>query len=261
MQDRHKNKNQYFNEQVRTVSKHVLPYLQEVMTIDENTSVLEIGCGEGGNLKPFLDLGCKNVVGVDLNQAKIDVANEKFAEYKDRAHFICGDIYEMDSLGKFDLIITRDVIEHIHDQGRFLEFIKQFLTEDGKFFMGFPPWQNPFGGHQQLCKSKFLSKLPYFHLLPGFMYKGILKLFGEPERRVNIFMEIRQTGISIDRLERLLKKSNYKKDKYTHYFINPNYETKFGLKPRKQIKLISAIPWVRNFFTTAGYYVVSVNDQ
>ena len=89
------------------------------------------------------------------------------------------------------------------------------------------------------------------------MYKFILKSFGESDGTIEGLLEIRDTGISIERFQRILKNEKYTINKRVFYFINPNYETKFGLKPRKQIKLITAIPWVRNFFTTAMYYVVS----
>ena len=151
----------------------------------------------------------------------------------------------------------RDVIEHIKDQKKFMAFVKQFLKPNGKFFLAFPPWQNPFGGHQQICQNKFLSKLPYFHLFPKRIYKFILKTFGETDSHIKELLFIKETGISIERFERILKQENYSINKRTFYFINPNYETKFGLKPRRQIKLITLIPWVRNFFTTAVYYVVS----
>ena len=151
----------------------------------------------------------------------------------------------------------RDVIKHIPNQKKFMGFIKEFLEKDGKFFLGFPPRQNPFGGHQQVCNNKFLSKLPYFHILPHSVYKVILKIFGESEATINGLLEIKETGISIERFERIIKNENYIINKRTFYFINPNYETKFGLKPRKLTKLISLIPWFRNFFTTAMYYVVS----
>ena len=55
MQERHRNREVYFNEQAVTSEKYVLSFINEVMDINENTSILEIGCGEGGNLKPFLD--------------------------------------------------------------------------------------------------------------------------------------------------------------------------------------------------------------
>ena len=154
----------------------------------------------------------------------------------------------------------RDVIEHIPNQEKFMAFAKRFLKPEGKFFLAFPPWQNPFGGHQQICQSKILSKLPYFHLLPKSMYKLMLKWFGETEKRTEELLFIKETGISIERFERILKLEKYQINKRTFYLINPNYETKFGLKPRIQLGIISAIPWVRNFFTTAMYYVISKTD-
>jgi len=157
----------------------------------------------------------------------------------------------------FDLIILRDVIEHIHNQEKFMNCLKKFLKPGGKVFFGFPPWQNPFGGHQQICKSKLLSKLPFFHLLPLPLYKGVLKIFGESTSTINDLAEIKETGISIERFERILKKENWVTDKKMFFFINPNYEVKFGLKPRASFGFISAIPVVRNFFTTACYYLVS----
>lgn len=259
MQKRHKNKQQYFFEQAETTEKFVVPFLSDLIAINENTTVLEIGCAEAGNLKPFVDIGCK-VTGIDLACGRIELAKEYFKNHKNRANieFICNDIYKIEPSGKkFDIIIMRDVIEHIPNQEKFMRFVKDFLKDDGKFYLGFPPWQNPFGGHQQICDNRLLSKLPYIHLFPRRVYKAVLKGFGESEAKINGLLEIKDTGISIERFERILKSENYKIDKRQFYFVNPNYHTKFGLKPRKQLKLIAAIPWFRNFFTTAMYYVIT----
>jgi SAM-dependent methyltransferase len=259
MQERHQDKKRYFNEQARTTQKHVIPYLEDFFKTGPETEVLEIGCAEAGNLKPFLDMGCK-VTGVDISCGRIELAREFFANHpkKENLELICEDIYKADLQDKtFDLVMMRDVIEHIPNQEKFMSYVKKFMKSDGKFFLGFPPWQNPFGGHQQICSSKILSKMPYFHLLPTPVYKLVLKTLEKNKARIDGLMEIKETGISIDRFERILKRENYTIEKRTFFLINPNYETKFGLKPRKQAGLISAIPWVRNFFTTAAYYVIS----
>jgi hypothetical protein len=130
------------------------------------------------------------------------------------------------------------------------------MKPNGLYFIGFPPWYNPFGGHQQLLKNSFFSKLPYFHIIPRFMYKGLLRIIGESESKIKGMLEIYDTRITIDRLNRILKVNDYQILKKTDYLFNPNYETKFGIKPRKQLKLISSIPFIRNFFVTASYYVV-----
>jgi SAM-dependent methyltransferase len=259
MQNRHTDKRQYFDEQVYTTEKHVIPFIRQYFPFENNINVLEIGCGEGGNLKPFMDLGCR-VTGVDLSPSKIFNANKFLSDHPNfhKASFIVKDIYLADKelVEKFDLIIMRDVIEHIHDQEKFMGFVKRFLKPEGKFFLAFPPWYNPFGGHQQVATSKVLSKLPYFHILPKPFYKFILKTSGEVPEKIDGFLEIKDTGISIERFKRILRQHHYQIIKEIQFFINPNYQVKFGLKPRKQTSLITSIPFIRNFFVTACYYLV-----
>ncbi|MBI3239478.1 MAG: class I SAM-dependent methyltransferase, partial [Flavobacteriia bacterium] len=137
MYERHTNRERYFQEQVFTTEKHVIPYIQEVMKLTPNLVVAEIGCGEGGNLKPFLDLGCK-VIGIDLSESKIANGEVFFAEHPLKANLtlVAQDIYEVspDTFHRFDLVIMRDTIEHIHDQDKFMEYLKQFLNPGGKVF-------------------------------------------------------------------------------------------------------------------------------
>ncbi|HFB99547.1 MAG TPA: class I SAM-dependent methyltransferase [Phaeodactylibacter sp.] len=261
MQVRHQDRQIYFKEQIFTTEKYVIPFVEKAMSIDASKRILEIGCGEGGNLAPFLDLGCK-VVGIDLNEGKIEKGKAYFETHEKRENieFIFRDIYKigLDEIGTFDLIIMRDVIEHIHDQEKFMGYVKKFLSKNGMIFFGFPPWQMPFGGHQQVCKNKIASKLPYYHLLPTPIYAGLLKIFGEDPRRIKGLLEVKETGISIGRFEKILQKEHFKIENKTEFLINPNYQIKFNLTPRKQFSFISAIPYFKNFLTTCSYYLVSV---
>jgi 2-polyprenyl-3-methyl-5-hydroxy-6-metoxy-1,4-benzoquinol methylase len=263
MHDRHTDKQLYFKEQVYTTEKYVIAFINKAMVVDPGISVLEIGCGEGGNLKPFLDIGCR-ITGIDLSRSKIDNALKFFSDHPNasKATFIVKDIYlaEKELTEKYDLIIMRDVIEHIHDQMRFMGYVKRFLKPGGKFFIAFPPWYNPFGGHQQVSGSKVLSKLPYYHLLPKSLYKFVLKTGGESAEKIEGFLEIKETGISIERFKKILRVHHYKIILETMYFINPNYQVKFGLKPRKQSALITAIPFFRNFLVTACYYLIEADQ-
>lgn len=136
-----------------------------------------------------------------------------------------------------------------------MAFAKQFLKPTGVFFIGFPPWQNPFGGHQQVVGNKFLSHLPWFHLLPRGMYERILRRGGVNPQGL---LEIKDTGISLERLNKIIKREGYTILEEILFFINPNYEVKFKLKPRKLWKLLN-IPYIRNFYTTCGYYLISID--
>ena len=111
------------------------------------------------------------------------------------------------------------------------------MVESSSLFL---PGKKLFGGHQQMYDNKFLSFLLYFHLLLEKIYAKILKIFGE--KKIEEFLEIKETGINIERFEKILKNLNYQIEKM-FYFINPNYEIKFNLKPRELSSMISRIPY------------------
>ncbi|MEZ5017417.1 MAG: class I SAM-dependent methyltransferase [Flavipsychrobacter sp.] len=249
-----------YEQQVNNSREYVLPFIEVTHQINNSTRVFEIGCGEAGVLIPFLDKGCE-VVGVDLDCPRIDVANDYLKKYVEegRATFLCKNVYDEDFVAKykgyFDIIILKDVIEHIPEQEKFVPHIKQFLREGGQIFFGFPPWYMPFGGHQQVCRNK-IGMMPYYHILPKPIYMGILKMIGEDERIQRDLEEVYDTRITIERFERIIKRSGLQIKNRQHYLFNPIYKYKFGVNARKQSALISAIPFVRNFLTTCVYYTV-----
>ena len=179
----HTDKKRYFEIQLENAEEYVIPFIESKFTLEPGTRVLEIGCGEGGVLAAFVKRGCIGV-GVELHEIRLQLAKELLKNEINggKISFIAKDIYEVSPEefgGKFDLIIMKDVIEHIFDQKKLLQRLHDFLLPQGVIFFGFPPWQMPFGGHQQIATNKFLSRLPYYHLLPRPVYKWILKSFGD----------------------------------------------------------------------------------
>ncbi len=257
MQARHLNRAQYFSEQSYTTRKYVIPFIEHAGAMPPGSDVLEIGCGDGGNMEPFLDSGHR-VAGVDISGTRIQDARRFFSGHPNRENLrlVTGDIYQVGDLGKFDIIVIRDVLEHIHNQERFMAYIKGFLKPGGRVFLGFPPWHNPFGGHQQICRHPLICRLPFLHLLPGSAYRGVLRYCGESEATIRELEEIRETRITIERFLAILRRENYRVLKREYYLVNPNYEIKFKLKPRKQSALIHGIPYLRNFCITTCYFLI-----
>tara|TARA_R110000868_G_scaffold383578_7_gene650686 strand:+ start:36617 stop:37408 length:792 start_codon:yes stop_codon:yes gene_type:complete len=257
----HTDKSTYFNYQYGTSKEYIIPFLEETYDLKTSDKVLEIGCAEAGVLKAFIERG-HECVGIELSEGRVKLA-EKFLEEEvknKKVRFIAKNIYDIDiekDIGhKFDLVILKDVIEHIPNQEVFIRKLRDFLTPNGKVFFGFPPWQMPFGGHQQKCTNKILSLLPYYHLVPMGMYKRVLKTFGEPEAIIDGLVEIKETGISIERFERIFKNERFTQLKRQFFLINPIYKYKFNLKPRMQNSLVSTIPILRNFVSTCAYYII-----
>lgn len=262
MYEFHSDKDWYFDVQYRTAKEFVLPFIHQHVPGKKFQRVLEIGCGEAGVLKCFLEEG-SFCTGIELSSYRIKLAEQYHAQALEegRIEFVNRNVYDIDADndlgGRYDLVILKDVIEHIPDQREFMHHLKAFLNPDGLIFFAFPPWQMPFGGHQQITKNKLLSHLPYYHLLPMSVYQLVLRLFGESKITIDELEEIKETGISIERFEKCLRSAQLKVVAMRHYLVNPIYSYKFKLKPRMQLKLIQRIPWMRNFFTSACYYLVS----
>lgn len=257
MDERHNNRDLYFKEQYTTLNKYILPLIEKYKKLDANTQVLEIGCGYGGNLVPFIERGCQ-VTGVDILESSIDEAKKRLkVDETENLTLIASDIYNVEGFSKkFDVIFMKDTLEHIPNHEKFIALIRHFIKEDGVIFQGFPPWRNPFGGHQQMCKSKFLSRLPWFHLLPKPMFKGVLKMFGETEGKISSLLTgVYDTRISLQKFFRIIKENDIEVVEKHLYFINPNYEIKFKLKPRRLWKIFN-IPWLRDFYITTSYFIL-----
>lgn len=261
MQERHKNRFQYFKELADTSRKYFVPYIQRFHTVETGVNVLEIGCGEGGNLLPFAEMGCC-VTGVDITACRIEEARSYFETVQAQGTFIAEDIFNLEEQGhEFDIIVCHDVFEHICDKKGFLSILNKYLKPHGVVFMAFPAWQMPFGGHQQICRSVFLSHLPFFHLLPGYIYKQMLKLFGEDERCVKELLSIKQTRVTIEYFEGLLNETPLMIADKQLWLVNPHYEVKFNLSPRKLPSLLAKIPYLRNFLCTSCFYVLQENSR
>ncbi|MBR6121643.1 MAG: class I SAM-dependent methyltransferase [Prevotella sp.] len=249
MQKRHANRRQYFEELAATSSEFYLH-------LCHGPNILEAGCGEGGNLLPFAKKGWK-VTGVDMSEMRIEQAKTFFEEHGQKGTFIATDFLKYDNEEKFDTILCHDVIEHIEPPYKegFIKKISELKKPDGIIFFGFPAWQMPFGGHQQICKG-FISRLPFVHLLPGACYRWLLKISGNDTEKIEEMMSIRRSKMTTENFENIAHKVGLQVQTRQLWFINPHYKQKFGLKPRKLYKWISHIPYVRNFFSTACFYIL-----
>lgn len=257
----HRDKERYFDMQYRTARDFIIPFIESHHALAPGQHVLEIGCAEAGVLKAFRERGMP-CTGVDLNASRIEWARQfhqsGFDEPEIELH--AGDVfaYAADFPGerRFDWIILKDVIEHIPDQEKFLAKLKTLLNPGGHIFFGFPPWQMPFGGHQQMARSRLVSRIPWLHLLPRNLYRVILESAGEANEVVEELMEIAATGLSIERFEAILIKAGMEQSGRRLFLTNPIYAYKFGIHPRLVPSPLANMPWIRNFYCTAAYYLV-----
>jgi ubiquinone/menaquinone biosynthesis C-methylase UbiE len=110
-----------------------LDLLAERCKIDENSHVLDVGCGTGGNACHIAEkYGCK-VTGIDIAEHMIEQANIRAQELglTNRVSFEVADAYNLKyPEGTFDSVITVFVSQFLDIETAFLEF-KRVLKKGG----------------------------------------------------------------------------------------------------------------------------------
>ncbi|MCK4296783.1 MAG: class I SAM-dependent methyltransferase [Candidatus Marinimicrobia bacterium] len=241
----------FFNEQywyAETVLSFYLPQKNF-----ENLNLLEVGSAEGGGLKYFSEKKAF-CYGIELSANRHKFAMQRIA--LPGIQLINGDICDrqfMDSLPKMDIIVIRDVIEHISDKIAALENMWDLLKDNGTIFLSFPPKYSPYAGHQQNIKN-LLGKLPYIHLLPTFLYKILLAAADISKDKISTLLEVKNSTISIRKIEKLYKQVGFSIIDKKLYFIRPCFQKRFGLNPK--ILFLNKIPFINEFFSLGGLYLL-----
>ena len=173
----------HFYEQKEFTDKSLLPYFRKLIPDFEKKKVFEIGCAEGGLVEILHENGM-NAAGLELSPERAAFALEK----NPALNIFVGDITDPALTEKikeiFDVVIMREVIEHVGNKNIAFDNIDILLKKGGYLFISFPPKFSPFAGHQQIAKS-ILKIVPYLHLLPAGLLKSIAKLFGESDGYVD----------------------------------------------------------------------------
>ena len=214
---------------------------------------------------PFAEIGC-DVTGVDISDWRIQQARSFFEACGRTGRFVSEDFLKTavpaDESGRYDVILMHDVIEHIApgQKEAFLAHAQKFLRRGGVVFVGFPAWQMPFGGHQQIVRG-MVSKLPYVHLLPNVVYRWLIGVSGNNQGSVDELLDIKHCRVTIEHFEKLLAARHYRIVKRTLWLVNPHYQQKFGLRPRGLWEWAGRLPYVRNFYTTSAFYLLTRRDD
>jgi 2-polyprenyl-3-methyl-5-hydroxy-6-metoxy-1,4-benzoquinol methylase len=131
----------YFSFAIRHDMKHFLFSLARYkfavqMLKNTGESILELGCNEGFT-SMLLAEKASNVVGIDFDDRAIDWARRHYASEK--LSFLCEDFLGK-VYGKFDAVVSLDVIEHIEQEKEnlYLKTIADNLKDTGFALIGTP---------------------------------------------------------------------------------------------------------------------------
>ncbi len=110
----------------------VFQYLS--MNCKTNLDILDIGCGYGYLTYSMKKLG-HNVCGIDVSSRAIEVAKKQFGNFFENATV---EQYFEKTKKRFDLITAVEVIEHLIDPNKFLQYCIKLLKDKGQIIITTP---------------------------------------------------------------------------------------------------------------------------
>lgn len=220
----------YWKYQYKLSKEYIIPYLTNFGFEPRESSICEIGSAEGGVLFAFAEQGASLCLATDIVQSRLD-AGKLIAEafnlpIEFQYHNIIFDEVPNDWLNKFDLILLRDVIEHLEQPEIALRKIKQMLKVGGLLYVTFPPYYSPFGGHQHQVQN-FFSRIPYLHWLPKPIFKYLIQNGRQAD--VQEVLRLKSIRLTIRKFLKFVNDVGFSIRKSEFFLIRPVYKYKFGL--------------------------------
>jgi SAM-dependent methyltransferase len=138
------------------------PFVQKMVeSLDSNSLVVDLGCGDGRNTRVLAAAGHR-VVGVDLSPEALRQLQRTFASLKlpvpiavlakiDEEIPLAGD--------QFDAVLCADTLPQVRHTRRAMEEIHRILKPQGKLFVDvFTPRDCAYGEGEQIAPRSFLYK-------------------------------------------------------------------------------------------------------
>ncbi len=232
--------------------KGLIPLLRKRGYDPAGKSVLDVGCGYGGVLAELAGtFALKSALGIDLDAGMVRQGSERCPK---GVRLEVRDFFGMDAVdpeaydpedhgsevlrraalasGGYDLILLRDVLEHIPDAEGALAKAASLLAPGGLIFASFAPFYSPFGGHQHNGSGLF-ANVPWLQILPEKWFRAALHLRGNSYKSGQSLLadmeSVLRTRLTIGRFRRMIPAAGLRAGYFARYLSRPDYRIKFGL--------------------------------
>ena len=247
----------YRRYQAELASRYLIPTLQAWGVDLTGKQLLEAGSGNGGCAAQFQRAGCR-VTAVDIDDRLVKTATALNEAEGVPVDTFNGDVCRPDcpglDRGPFDIILLRDVVEHLEDLVGALENLRGNLSDSGVIFIVFPPYYSAYGAHQQILPRKRIGfvpydKLPFIHLLPDRWFSAITSGDTAPHREV---ARLRGIRLTIRKFSRSVAAARLAVRHRKYYLTRPTHKLRFGV-PVVGASLLGRVPLVNELVVTACY--------
>ena len=127
------------------------------------------------------------------------------------------------------------------------------MKADGEMLVTFPPYLSPFGLHQQAIMKSFLKYIPFLSLLPKPVLERIVKRFENEDIWLEI-EEIIDSGMTVSKFKKILKRTGLNIYKKSHFLIRPSHQIRYGAKTLRSP--FGYFPVIREFLVLGTCYIL-----
>lgn len=246
----------YFDYELAVGREILVPWLKKQMLL-EGLHIGDFGCHQGGILQALRETGgVSSGRGYDLNEAAIK--NSPFLGDMDFSLQI-GDVTLLDATDqRFNLIMIRDVLEHIPNYETVVDTAYRCLQPGGHLFISFPPYYSPFGGHQQLS-SNVARIVPYLHYLPEWLLFKLVKITDTSYMSAACAREdmesVRHTRLTLTKAEHAFKRTGFHLKGCQYFLSRPEFKIRYGI-PALDAGVLGDIAIVRELLVMGVYYLL-----
>ena len=175
------------------------------------------------------------------------------------ARFACADALNFSRLNleldgkQFDLIVLSEFLEHLvngRNVNEVLSHLKNYLTLNGHIYISFPPWFNPFGGHQ--AGWPIIQYVPWFHLIPDRLKYTIAPKHAQQYLKFSTELN----HLTIGTLEKVVKHIPLVIVRRELFHLRPEFTVRYGV-PTIRSPIFGRIPIIREVTTTGAFYLLA----
>lgn len=108
------------------------PTLFSLLPALQGKTIIDLGCGYGENCKEFSKLGALKVVGIDISEKMLEVAERE--NKLDNVQFMQLSMNDLsDITEKYDIVVSSLAIHYVENFDRLISSIHNLLTKGGSF--------------------------------------------------------------------------------------------------------------------------------
>lgn len=258
----------YWSYQYELARTYLVPCLRAWGVWSEGVRVLDVGCGDGGASAALAQSGA-SVHGFDLDPRRVEGAMHTARERHIALDLGVADITDAATLARFggpyDLVLFRDVLEHIPDVDAALANSRARLADGGAIVVIYPPYWSAFGGHQQILHPPRKlgvrwAKLPFVHWLGLPTWRALARSAQGDDAQWPEIETIRRAQLTVGGLAARARTHGLEVAQARRYLLRPTFHLRYGT-PVVGAGPLGHLPGLRELVVMGSWELLRVKDD